>query len=459
MTQPNSEKLSQYQAYLKENPRLYEAVLSTKAATDDLAAQVAQHVLAPALGGFVQWLLTNAVRNGIKRLYFLARDGYWMHQMALRLCKALPLPIECRYLCCSRYSLRLPTYHLDKQAAPSYVCRGGLHVTMGTILRRAGLTQEEQDEVAHALSVSLGEEVPHARLGQVRRRLSSCALFLSYMRAHSKRAFPALTGYLRQEGLLDGEPYAVVDSGWVGSMQKTLGDALAHLGCSRPLEGYYFGLYELPKGTDPNCYHSYCFGPTGPVGEKVYFNNCLFEAVFTAPHGMTLSYREENGRYVPCFGCIQEEYKKFLEKTGEVYTAYALQLAKASGRALLSPAVVQEDRATVRRLLRAFMAAPSKEEAAVFGSLPFSDDVLDQNERPLAAPMTEEELASSHLLAKLLSRAGKRNGAQPDSAWFEGSAAAYSEHPARHLRQYAWFQYLRHWRKQALYQMERRKRL
>lgn len=49
MTQPNSEKLSQYQAYLKENPRLYEAVLSTKAATDDLAAQVAQHVLAPRI--------------------------------------------------------------------------------------------------------------------------------------------------------------------------------------------------------------------------------------------------------------------------------------------------------------------------------------------------------------------------------------------------------------------------
>ena len=45
-------------------------------------AAVGACVLGPALSAFVRWVLAEAVRTGKKRLYFLARDGYFMYQTA-----------------------------------------------------------------------------------------------------------------------------------------------------------------------------------------------------------------------------------------------------------------------------------------------------------------------------------------------------------------------------------------
>lgn len=57
---------------------------------------------------------------------------------------------------------------------------------------------------------------------------------------------PGLAGYLQQEGLLEEVPDAIVDSGWVGSMQMALNEVLASMGRTKPLEGYYWGLYARP---------------------------------------------------------------------------------------------------------------------------------------------------------------------------------------------------------------------
>ena len=61
------------------------------------------------------------------------------------------------------------------------------------------------------------------------------------------RSLPAFFGYLRQEGLLEPVPWALVDSGWMGTTQETLGQALRLLGKSGSLRGYYAGLYRGPS--------------------------------------------------------------------------------------------------------------------------------------------------------------------------------------------------------------------
>ena len=54
-------------------------------------------VLAPAMNSFAIWVLKAALKKKISRLYFLARDGYFMYTTAKMLCDRLNLPIECRY--------------------------------------------------------------------------------------------------------------------------------------------------------------------------------------------------------------------------------------------------------------------------------------------------------------------------------------------------------------------------
>ena len=142
---------------------------------------------------------------------------------------------------------------------------------------------------------------------------------------------PGLAGYLRQEGMLEDIPDAIVDSGWTGSMQKLLGDALSQLGRTRELEGYYWGLYELPPKERLPAYHCYFFDPGRHLQEKVYFNNCLFEAVYSAPHGMTLGYRNEGGQYVPLYGTAGEGRNEFGKGIERVVMEYIHRLAEEIG--------------------------------------------------------------------------------------------------------------------------------
>ena len=411
----------------------------------DPMAVVCSHVLAPALGAFTHWLLEQAKENGVRRLYFLARDGYFFYHAARIFCEAYRLPMECRYLSCSRYSLRLPLFHLDREEALDAVCRGGMSITPEKLLSRAGLNGEEREEVLRILNLpyARNDAVPFAALTEIRKRLKDCGAFLSYMDRHSREAFPNLCGYLKQEGLCREFPDAVVDSGWTGSMQKSLNEALACIGRGGKIEGYYWGLYELPDGVNPSEYHSYYFAPEGNLREKIRFNNCLFEAVYTAPHGMTLGYRKEGETFVPCYGSISPGRRAFIERTGRYLMDYIRRLSREGW----GPPDLERDRHTLRKLLDAFMGNPSPQEAAVFGNLSFSDDVLEGGEQPIAAPLSEEELKANHALHKLLVMSGVRKGSVRESAWYEGSAVRNGRHVGRHLRQNTLYQILRYGRK------------
>ncbi len=433
-----------YRRYLQESPRMLRAAEGLPP-SDDPAAVACRYVLAPALGAFTQWLLECSLNKGIRRLYFLARDGYFFYRAAQLFCQTYRLPVECRYLSCSRYSLRIPLYHLDIEAALDYVCRGGLDVTPEKLLLRAGLNGEETEQALLHLSLPYrcGDAIPYAALPDVRRQLKNCDWFLSCVEKHSREALPPLIGYLKQEGLLESFSDAVVDSGWTGSMQKSLGEALAYMGRTRRLEGYYWGLYELPAAVERDAYHSYYFSPEGSLKEKAHFNNCLFEAVYTAPHGMTLGYRDIGTAFVPLYGEISAARKAFVEQTGDCLTHYIRQLTKEEWR----PADFAADRLVLYRLFKAFMGHPSRPEADVFGSLPFSDDILEGRERPIAAPLSREELCANHALPKLLTMTGIRRTPVRESAWYEGSAVRNGADAGRHLRQHVLYQYLRHGRK------------
>ena len=207
------------------------------------------YVVCPVIALYVLWVLTEAVKHRQKRLYFMARDGYLMYQAAVYYCEKYHLDIECRYIYCSRYALRVPMYHLDMKAALDYICSGGVDVTPAKIMKRADLTEHESKQVLAEVFQECGEHeiLPYSELKRVKEKLMHCGSFLLYMKRHSEKKYPLLKGYLEQNGLLEDEPVAIVDSGWTGSIQRTLNLVLKKMGRKQSLEGYYFGLYELPS--------------------------------------------------------------------------------------------------------------------------------------------------------------------------------------------------------------------
>ena len=179
----------------------------------------------PMLFQYVWWILKTAQERKINRLYFMARDGYLLLRIAERFCEKFSLPIELRYLYCSRTSLRMPSYCLIGKEADELLLQGGYQVSLHSLLQRAGLDKTQQKMVCadgnidqingdRLLSRSEQEKVCDA--------LRNSTVFHNCVCEKSRAAYDSAIGYLRQEGLLDQDKVVLVDSGWTGSMQRSL---------------------------------------------------------------------------------------------------------------------------------------------------------------------------------------------------------------------------------------------
>lgn len=419
-----------YWKQLRRCPTLLEPARMLYDPSGSIAERLGLLVFAPALNAYVTWLLRRAMEDGIRRLYFLARDGYLVYQTAWKYCQQLGLPLECRYLYCSRYSLRIPLYHLDPEGALEHICRSGLHVTPEILLIRSGFLSEEIPALLRQLELPYAddERIPYAQLSRIRDLLASNLVYTELLRERSVQKLPQLRGYFAQEGLLEDCPIAIVDCGWTGSMQKSVQIAMNLFGSGIRLQGYYYGLYSLPADADPACYHTFAFSRKGNLLQKVFFNNNVFETVFSAPHGSTLGYIETDGTFVPILSEPERKNCELVQALERCLDAYTAALLRRADPQLFRSLNIHTMRSVSCGLFRLLMCSPTLEEATWLGTMPFSDDLMDTNRQHLAANLSGAELHSHHLVPKLLSMTGLSKRSATDSAWYEGSAVLYGRH-------------------------------
>ena len=308
-------------------------------------------IVGPMLFGFVHWCLEQARERGLRRLYFVARDGQLLHRIAQRLAPTWGFDIECRYL------------HGSRQAW-------------------------------------------HPAAADGADGLRSLAL-----------------GYLRQEGLLDDTPWAMVDIGWHGNLQRSLGRVLALGGSARAVTGFYFGLVPgaaVPAGDTAIGYWNQV--PARGHGVR-RLNHALWEIFLSADHGSVLGYREAGGRFVAelrearneralgwGLATLQAAVLKFVEVLEEAERAGSGLRAgsnapppgparnpdpnRAPGSERASEASWEmgtysshEWLATTRAVYLEFYRHPTRDEAATWGGIPFSDEQVEQDFHCLTPPL------------------------------------------------------------------------
>jgi len=395
------------------------------------------YVMAPVMCLYVAWVIREAYTTGKKRLYFLSRDGYSMYEVAQILCKKLEIPIECRYLYCSRYAWRSAEYYLMGEEGVDAVCLGGIDVTFGKIMARAGLSEREGREIALLLrrEEKYEDVLSHGQREELRSLLAECSPFTERMTKRSESRYPYVCGYLKQEGLLDGVSWALVDSGWTGNMQKSLQHLLGTMGYQGKVEGYYFGMFEYPRGVDRSAYHSWYFHPFGGLRRKVFFSNSLFECIFSSPEGMAVGYVQEGDVFGPVLEKTWNPNREKIRKSTLYLKQYAETLAEEYGREFLFCDSKERERKLVFSLFQSFMGKPVKAEAETFGSYIFCDDVIGEANQKVAAGLTPGQIRENRLLYKAVNRIwGKR--ILRESAWMEGSIllSGMSDGELRHCR-------------------------
>jgi hypothetical protein len=433
-------RLDGYLEILKRNPDCFRAVKKCMDRYEAWEDRMYLAVWAPSMVEYVIWILQQAREKHIQRLYFLSRDAYPMYIAAKELADTLESGIDCRYLRVSRYSLRLPEYHLLGKDCLDRIFLSGIDVSMRIILGRAGLSENEMRTVCREAGYekNLDAVLNRREILEQREifREKSQSLY-PYIEAHSREAFPSCIGYLRQEGLLEDVRWAVVDSGWVGTIQKSIHNILAAEKPDVEVEGFYFGLYELPGDRTGCKYHSYYFAPAGSILRKVSFSNCLYEIIYSEPSPMVEAYTGEDQRYMPVFSKTNNRNSSQLQRNAGIlcdFTAEYLDISRQSGYRELKGVENGAFRPVAGRLYPRLMGNPSRLEAGYYGSFLFSDDLCDAHIRKAANELTEQELKDAGAVSKLLIMAGISRKVIHESAWIEGSIVNLNQHVHRNLR-------------------------
>lgn len=432
------------------------------------------YVWVPVLTEYVEWVLKEAVRSGKKRLYFLARDGFMMYGLAEKLVKERKIDLDLRYLKISRFAVRNAEYCFAGKEALHTLCSGGIDVSFETIMKRANLTEGEARHIAELTGYTKDYKTAlnYRRLCSLKKELYTCDRLFAYIQKHAKGCYDAAVSYFRQEGLLEDIPYALVDSGWVGTLQLSLQKILEHAaGGKIRLQGYYFGLYARPAKTGREQYKAFYFGEKEIV-RKIRFSNCLFETVFSAPEGMTCGYgktpellrvgrQEDPGPYQALESSGGNPNMAVIGRFAELLAQYADQYMKYTAPYMEDAAQHMESRKTAviksllrqtpgqkmcKNLLSHMMGDPALWEAEAFGSMLFCDDVLELQLQQVAAVWDEEELRKQRFFNRLLIKMNLKCGVLHESAWAEGSIARLGGKAEKNMRQerlYKGFMYVR----------------
>ena len=292
---------------------------------------------------YSKWLIREAQKNDVKRLYFVARDGWRWKNIASAICEKTGLNVECRYLRLSRY----------------------------------------------ALNEALSDE-------DVRERFKT---------------------YLLQEGLADGVPYALADSGWIGTLQRSFMKCAGGQIRDAFFGGFYFGLYEIPSKAEKSGYNTFYFAQYKDENRKKCFNNNLFELFSAESVGQTVGYeRQADGKVYPVISEAGNPNSSIAADWDNLTSRFAEKMIEIGAMD-----EVEQNLLLSAKAFNMLCSEPVPCEVENFGDMLFCHNEGKSELRPLAEYMTLSELKGYHVISKFMEKSGigKENRV---SAWPEGSA-------------------------------------
>lgn len=371
---------------------------------------VAAGVAAPVLVGYLLWVLRRAREQGLKRLYFVSRDGQVLLAIARRLAAKLDLPCELRYLYGSRLSWARPAMRstdeqwiwADEEPSVRHVL-GRLGISPGELestLESAGFPASVW---SHALDANATQGLAAVvREADVRQKVEATAA----------REREVLADYLRQEGMTDATRKGLVDLGWRGSLCFSLGRIASELGFQPPV-WFYFGLRPEPSSEDRDSPETYFFDTSLRRGFIDLWVGPALEIFCSADHGTVLGFARRANGVAPV---LEEQANQRMVDWGlpllrQTMDAFVDHLC--TDRALLN--VDGDVREASLGVLNSFWGAPSATEAQAWGDALWEEHSDQTYRLPVAEPYRWSHVATVALRGSL--------PAHHRYSWREGSLA------------------------------------
>lgn len=392
-------------------------------------ARIACNVIAPMLTAYVAWVLAEARRRRMTRLYFVSRDGQILYRIAGAL-RQRGDP-ELHYLYGSRQAWLLPSVLPGNLDCLDWAWNAGMSRRGDDVLRRLEIDTPE----VHALLAAAGFEPARLRdwlddhaLQCLRSLLGKPPIAGLLMDVVGRRRRLA-QAYLMAEGLLDSATWAIVDVGWRLQCQAALRRILGEVGEIRDIQGFYLGVLptHLPLAISGLCFPfvtAHGSKLASPLRANWFLRSptiLLIEHLFTmADHPQVTGYEMADGRVQPVFGS-DERTPKQIRLCGAIQDAALRYAGAVRSSAVIDPAGA-EYRNYALRCMRGFCLRPSPDDVMDIGWLPTNREQSHSVEhiRRLAGALTAGDVVA--MTWGQVSSRGTAAGATR-FAWLAGSAA------------------------------------
>jgi FMN phosphatase YigB (HAD superfamily) len=316
------------------------------------AYDVGYAVWGPLFFGFLTWVLNRVHKEGHQRVFFLAREGWFLIRLYEQMRAALSsssfaLP-QGQYLAASRRAVMGPMSAVNFDS--EFILRGSpFRGTVGDLLKAR-------------LGVEIGADLPELAIPiDTGRDRSGAVTLINRLRepiiAAATGRLARLRDYLAQEGV-DQPDGLIVDIGYSGTIQSAL-----QVITGVPMAGAY--MVTSPAASDVSKrggkargYFSHEYSPA-----VVRDYSMLLEATMTAPHGQTVDYKRVAGRMEPVFGTSGQAQQSFayLEEQFEGASAYLAGMLDTYGpEVLMTTYSPRECEGGLRQLVEGVLRPPAE---------------------------------------------------------------------------------------------------
>ncbi|MDB6021298.1 MAG: hypothetical protein JWQ04_1155, partial [Pedosphaera sp.] len=336
---------------------------------------IGYEVMGPLHHAYVSWVIARAAKLGLKKLFFLARDGFNLLKTFDLIKKQNGLEMEAEYLFASRRLWnfaridRLDEENLNFLVVPNPLMR------VRDFLQRIDIDAEPHEALARNMGFKGLDERVTTKTGGFKseahqenmRRLMRA--FEGQIVDQARREREILVRYFSDVGLL-GEGVGIVDIGWHASSSRSLQMLLAQSGHHRRIPAFYFGTWIYAQWVlEAGChYESLFMHLSQPLYRSwiVMEGVELIEAFFSAPHPTIISIEKQDGTWRAKYG--EPETDASTEAALKIVTGAAFEFVQDAQAICPKPHEISPPYGYLETTLERLLRHPTKDEATAFAA-------------------------------------------------------------------------------------------
>jgi glycosyltransferase involved in cell wall biosynthesis/FMN phosphatase YigB (HAD superfamily) len=342
--------------------------------------QVGYEVAGPVMYGFLRWIAAKAQAQGVKKLFFLSRDGYYLSKAYEIIAKQWNLNVDSTYMYASRRLLNLARIRCMDDTALDFLLSPNPGLRVRDFIDRIGLSADNFSDEIRRSGLAGPDAVLTSNGGvfftaEMREQMKSLLIAMApKILALCSEVRKNVLSYFADIGF-EADKIAIVDVGWQASSIRSLQDLLRMESPDYRLRGYYFGTWCFAQpSVDAGCLiDSYYIHLHTPSHRVEIIAECveLIEHLFNAPHATVVNIEKTDQGWQPIVGTWETtpEQRKSLATIGENALAFVKDMLAFEPQLTGLPTPYSYIDGALARLLR----YPTRDEAVVIGQLPHRD--------------------------------------------------------------------------------------